>query len=250
GTTVHQLVTANHLRNPNLIYVGQRLIIPHEGTPTPSPTATPGPTTEVGYHVHPGDNLYRIAQGHGVSVSEIVRRNHIANRNVIYVGQELHIPSAHPGIILTTPTDGQAVGNPITVTGRSDTFEGNVIVDVLDYRFRRVGTAITMGGSMGAYAPFSTTVAYRGVSRAQWGYVEAYTRSPKDGSKQDATTVRVRLNAATGTPPAAGRYHVVRWGETLYSIARRYGMTVSQIAAANAIRNVNRIYAGQRLIIP
>ena len=44
--------------------------------------------------------------------------------------------------------------------------------------------------------------------------------------------------------------HVVAWGETLFSIARRYGTTVETICAANAIANPSSIYAGQRLIIP
>jgi LysM repeat protein len=141
------------------------------------------------------------------------------------------------------------VSSPVTVTGQSDTFEGNVVVDVLDRGFRRVGTTTAMGGAMGTYAPFTATVAYGGVRYPQWGYVEAYWQSPKDGSKLDAVTVRVRLNPAEGTPPAE-RYHVVRWGETLYGISRRYGVTIREIAAANGIRNVNLIYAGQRLIIP
>jgi LysM repeat protein len=44
--------------------------------------------------------------------------------------------------------------------------------------------------------------------------------------------------------------HVVRWGESLWGIARRYGTTVEAIAATNHIANPHRIYAGQRLVIP
>jgi LysM repeat protein len=44
--------------------------------------------------------------------------------------------------------------------------------------------------------------------------------------------------------------HVVRWGETLYSIARRYGTSVTALVQANALRSANYIYAGQRLRIP
>ncbi len=49
---------------------------------------------------------------------------------------------------------------------------------------------------------------------------------------------------------AQGRVHVVQRGETLYSIARRYGTSVQAIASANGLRNANYIWVGQRLAIP
>ena len=46
------------------------------------------------------------------------------------------------------------------------------------------------------------------------------------------------------------RIHIVAYGETLLRIARRYGVSAWRIAQANGIWNLNRIYAGQRLVIP
>ena len=53
-------------------------------------------------------------------------------------------------------------------------------------------------------------------------------------------------------PPAhaQNRVHVVRRGETLSSIAARYGTTTQAIVRANGLPNANRIYVGQRLVIP
>ena len=48
----------------------------------------------------------------------------------------------------------------------------------------------------------------------------------------------------------AGRIHVVQRGETLYGIARRYGVSLDAICAANGIADARRIYVGQRLVIP
>lgn len=49
-------------------------------------------------------------------------------------------------------------------------------------------------------------------------------------------------------PPAPSpAYHVVRWGETLWSIAQLYGTTPWAIASMNGIYNLNLIYAGQVL---
>lgn len=44
--------------------------------------------------------------------------------------------------------------------------------------------------------------------------------------------------------------HTVKRGDTLSSIAARYGSTVSRIAQANNIKNVNLINVGQVLEIP
>jgi LysM repeat protein len=57
--------------------------------------------------------------------------------------------------------------------------------------------------------------------------------------------------SALAAPPDQGRQtHVVQAGETLYSIASRYGVTVEAIMAANDLTNANYIYVGQRLVIP
>jgi LysM repeat protein len=50
--------------------------------------------------------------------------------------------------------------------------------------------------------------------------------------------------------PANEVIHIVRPGETLFRIALRYGVTVSDLAAANSIANPARIFAGQQLRIP
>ncbi len=44
-------------------------------------------------------------------------------------------------------------------------------------------------------------------------------------------------------------YHVVKRGENLTRIAKRYGVTVRQIMQWNGVRNANRIYPGQRLAV-
>jgi LysM repeat protein len=52
------------------------------------------------------------------------------------------------------------------------------------------------------------------------------------------------------SPFPGGVWYTVRWGDTLSSIAWRYGKTVWAIVQANDIANPNWIYAGQRLYIP
>ncbi len=57
--------------------------------------------------------------------------------------------------------------------------------------------------------------------------------------------------AVLGQPVAAGEIaHIVQPGQTLFSIARMYGVDVWALARANNIANPNWIYVGQRLVIP
>lgn len=60
----------------------------------------------------------------------------------------------------------------------------------------------------------------------------------------------VGSSAWAGPSPSGHVVYVVRWGDNLSSIARWYGTTVQAIVVANNLANPNRIYAGQRLIIP
>jgi LysM repeat protein len=46
-----------------------------------------------------------------------------------------------------------------------------------------------------------------------------------------------------------GVYHVVGRGETIYSIARRYGTTAYRIAVCNGLASYT-VYAGQTLLVP
>lgn len=57
----------------------------------------------------------------------------------------------------------------------------------------------------------------------------------------------LKLTGSTST--TTHTYHVIKSGETLSSIARTYGTTVSRLAVLNGITNANRIYAGHTLRI-
>ena len=50
--------------------------------------------------------------------------------------------------------------------------------------------------------------------------------------------------------PEPAIYHEVRSGETLYRIARAYGISHSELARVNGIDDVNHVVIGRRLLIP
>jgi LysM repeat protein len=67
-----------------------------------------------------------------------------------------------------------------------------------------------------------------------------------------AVLIAVILIAAfSGSAAAAGpKYHTVLPGQTLFSIANMYGVSLWSIACANGLYNPNYIYAGMVLKIP
>jgi lipoprotein NlpD len=60
----------------------------------------------------------------------------------------------------------------------------------------------------------------------------------------------VSLTAAHQEPELISVRHVVRPGQTLYRIARAYGLSVEELAAANEISDPTSLRVGQELLIP
>ena len=94
NTSVAQLVAWNGIRNPNIIFVGQTLlVVPNCGGPVINP---PPITPPIGqpqfYKVRAGDTLSGIARSYGVTTAALAACNGITNWNLIFVGQILKIP--------------------------------------------------------------------------------------------------------------------------------------------------------------
>jgi LysM repeat protein len=62
--------------------------------------------------------------------------------------------------------------------------------------------------------------------------------------------LRISGTASPTTPSGTDGEYTVQAGDTLYSIARRYGTTVEAIQSANGIVNPWYIRVGQKLVIP
>ena len=101
-TSINAILMANHLTNANLIYVGKTLVIPTGSEPPalalelPAPVADtpPGARATTTYTVRAGDSAIGIARQFGVEVEALLAANRVADRNRVYVGQVLTIPSS------------------------------------------------------------------------------------------------------------------------------------------------------------
>ncbi|MFZ0369840.1 MAG: LysM peptidoglycan-binding domain-containing protein [Halobacillus sp.] len=60
----------------------------------------------------------------------------------------------------------------------------------------------------------------------------------------------VTVSEILNMPSASGTIHTVKAGDTLYSLAGKYEVTVNQIVKENNLANANVIQVGQRLSIP
>ena len=93
-------------------------------------------------------------------------------------------------------------------------------------------------------------------SATQSSWVSTSTPSPQPAVARAATPAYTSAPVATSstpTPmpaPAGSGRHTVQPGETLYSISRRYRVSVNALAQQNALASPSAIQAGQMLVIP
>ncbi|EMF0193086.1 LysM peptidoglycan-binding domain-containing protein, partial [Enterococcus hirae] len=91
----------------------------------------------------------------------------------------------------------------------------------------------------------------------QWVKGESYKVQQVDGNKIllanilswiDKSSVELLPDSTTvAEQPSVAQTHVVQYGETLSSIATKYGTTYQALASLNGLSNPNMIYAGQVL---
>lgn len=177
--------------------------------------AVAAPTDQGGtvHVVAVGETLSAIATRYGTTIAALTSANGLSSSNFIYVGQRLTIPGAA----------GQSSGSAAT-TG----------VHVVGYGESLTSIALRYGTTVWALA------AANNLANPNFVY-----------SGQRLTIPGAGAATATSAPAATtSGVHVVQVGQTLASIAARYGVTANAIASANGIVNANFIYVGQRLTIP
>ncbi len=211
----------------------------------------------VEYTVRRGDSLGRIANNHGVTVSDLRSANGLRG-NLIHPGQKLIIPVpnsqgrislaegspstvrygrrvlnpvafspelARPADVLTTPAiQANLTVSPLLATAAQATQRGadNRTVHV-------VRRGDTLGKLAGLYG---TTIR----SIQQWNNLRGSTR------------IRVGQKLTMYPKEQSRVVHVVRRGESLSRIASKYGTSVRSIRQLNSLRS-STIHPGQRLQI-
>jgi LysM repeat protein len=185
------------------------------------------------YVVKSGDTISGIAARYGVSTASVLALNGLGWKSLIFPGQSLKLSgaTAHPG------TSGATVGQrPARYTiKRGDTISAiaaryNVSTDALLKLNKLTRSSIIYPGQV---------ITLRGSS------IDIDPVSSVDEIDDPPST------PPTSAPPAApSSTYTIKSGDTVTSIAARFGLTVDAILNANGLTRSSIIYAGRTLTIP
>jgi LysM repeat protein len=221
---VRALAEANGVADVDRIIVGQVLVIP-------SATGAGGAAAATVVHVvAPGETLSGIARRYGASVSALASANGIADPDLVRIGARLQVPAGSGG-------SGSSGGSSTGATARSHTVaSGETLAGIA----RRYG--VTVGAVVSANRIANPNLIRIGQVLA----VPAATSTPGAPAAPSGTGAYGTTGGTTGRTGVSGT-HTVGAGETLSAIARRYGVPVAELAAANGIPRPWSLYAGARL---
>lgn len=225
STTSSKLAQLNSISNPNLIYVGQRLLVNQSSNSNSSSSGQSSSTTTnteasaASYTVKSGDTLSGIASQYNTTVNQIVSLNQLSNPNLIYVGQVLKLKNSQ-----TTNSSSSSSSSTVATTAGTYT----------------VKAGDTLSAIASRYSTSSSTLAsLNSLSNPNLIYVGQVLKVSSNASTSSSTS-----SSANSTVTTAASY-TVKSGDTLSAIAAKYGTTYQALASANSISNPNDIYVGQ-----
>jgi membrane-bound lytic murein transglycosylase D len=178
------------------------------------------------YRVRRGDTLGHIARKYRTSVGTLKRINHMGRRTMIRVGQRIRVPErGGPRKIYSQASSSKSSDRRRSVD-RS-----------LDHHIVRRGENLTL-------------IARKyGVSVSQLQQRNSLGRRSVLKPGQKLVIRQATAAKADGTGGGKAVYHVVRRGENLSLIARRYGVSIAELMRRNGLNRRAIIRVGQRLKI-
>lgn len=215
------------------------------------------------YDVKRGDTLSEIAAHYGVSLSDLIAANDIANPDLIRIGQQIIIPGeGGEADVVHVVASGETLGT-IAAEYKTRSAEIAAANDIRNPDRIRVGQKLKIPGAIGgnegsgagnqgfhvvaAGETLSSIAATYGISIAQLADANGITNT---SILYIGTRLHLSGSSFVADTGGGSATHTVVGGDTLGSIAKAYGVSVSDIAAANGIDNINNIRIGQNLSIP
>lgn len=212
-----------------------------------SPSTTPAASTGTAgnyYVVKRGDTIYSVASRYGRNYKDLASWNRLKAPYTLKQGQRLLVVSP------STPTYTTSTPSTVTPSGNS---------------YANVDNSTTTTASSGYHTVQSGDTVYNIARRYQLSphnIIAINALAPpyhlnvgqvvRLGSNVPMVANAAPVATASSVRPQAavnGKQHVVRAGETLYSISRRYGYTPEEVAAWNRLPVPYTIGVGQVLLI-
>nr|MCU0231714.1 LysM peptidoglycan-binding domain-containing protein [Acidobacteriota bacterium] len=225
------LRAANGLTKKSRLQAGQVLVVPRGSVDVASladdePQAARGPSRT--HRVRSGETLGTIARQYGVSVSSLQRWNGMGRSTKLIAGRTLKVSA--PGTGGSGSSRGAATATASAGHGAT-------------HRVVPGETASAIARRYGV--PLGQLLEANGLSAKSTIKVGQRLTVPGGGSSSAAPAA----GEAKQAEARVATVHVVRKGETLFRIARRYGTTVEKICAANAIAQDTVLTPGTALNI-
>ena len=177
-----------------------------------APAATTAATGKV-HTVVAGDTLSKIASKYSVSVEALEKANGLTTYSMIRVGQELQIPDKSG-----SPAPVAAVKEKVNITPVKS-------------------TATTSGSGAISSVPKPTPV--------DTAMQAATTKAPAPAAVEKPASAQ----AAGAAGDVSGEVYVVAKGDNPYSIAKRFGISYTELLKVNNIQDPTKIQIGQKLKI-
>ena len=212
NTTVNDIINLNYLKSNNLS-IGQVLRIPE----TYFKQDEMSMPNYISYTVKPGDTLYSIARDNNVSVDTIISDN-VLPSNSLSVGQVLRL----------RVTDGEVLecfGPDFEIPEE--------IVPSISYTVKSGDNLYNIARKYGVGV--SEIVKLNNLSSNNLSIGQELLIPISDDNSEQSS--------------GSGNVYVVQKGDSLYSIARNFGVSVSSITSLNNLVGTN-LSVGQRLVIP
>jgi len=246
GVSVRDIraIAENQIRPDGRLRIGQELIVPtspeiakarytavEEETPPAPARAGNG---EVVHIVRSGETPAAIAARYGVSASSLMKRNHISNPRRLRVGQRLVVkPGATPAVAAAPETEAAGVrsnrSEPVETSSTAGAASRTHIV-------AKGETPQSIASRYGISA--AALMKSNGISDPRKMKVGARLKVPGAGEVEVASA------------DVSSAVHTVRRGDTIWDIARRYGIERDHLLRANDLDHSSRIRPGDRLVIP
>ena len=213
GVSVTDLANANNISVNTTLKIGQKLTIPS--------TLGTNPNTTFIYTVKKGDNLYNIAKKYNTTISEITKLNNLKTNN-LSIGQQLKIPETY--------TKEEKMTMPVYI----------------NYNVKKGDSLYSIANK------YNTTVDMimkdNGLSKT--------TLQIGQNLKIRIIGDNIEIEECFGeeyTPPSTTQtntqnYYIVKKGDSLYSIAKKFNTTIDNIKNKNNLKN-NLLTIGQKIII-